>query len=146
MTLDLAKFVNIALALAALTLYIIGSRRFYLDQRPFLRYLFLAILIDGMTAALASFGITPTTKLPYSDFVPWHSKLFVTHVILASIGFFGFIGVTATLLIRGTHHPYKRLRAAQYRLLLPVWLVGEGIALVNSLGKLLFEIRLYDIF
>jgi hypothetical protein len=128
----------------ALSLYAVGSRRFYLNRHPFLIFLILAILIDGLTAVLASFGVTPTTQLPYSDFVPWKSKLFLTHIILASIGFFGFILVVVILLKRGTRCPFLRMRNLQYKLLLPIWLVGEGIALANSLVKVLFQIRIYD--
>ena len=137
-------FINIALAFVALGLYAVGSHRFYHARQPFLVFLVSAVLIDALTAVLASFGITPTTQLPYSDFVPWRSKLFLTHIFLASIGFFGFIAVTATLIIRGTHHAYPRLRVFQYRILLPVWFLGEGIALTNSLFKVLFGFRLYD--
>jgi hypothetical protein len=144
MLLEPSKLINIVLALVALSFYIIGSRRFYLDRPGFAQFLILAIFFDGLAAVLASFGITPTTQLPYSDFVPWRSKLFLAHVILASIGFFGFIAIMVTVLARGTHRPYRRMRRWQYRILLPVWLVGEGIALVNSLGKVLFRIRLYD--
>ncbi len=144
MPLDPANLINVALAFLALSLYAIGSRRFYLDRHPFLVFLGLAILIDALTAVLASFGITPTTELPYSDFIPWKSKLFVTHVILATIGFFGFIGVTFTLLFKGTRRPYPRMRNFQYKVLLPIWLVGEGIALVNALIKVVFRIRIYD--
>lgn len=136
--------INIALAIFALGLYAIGSHRFYHDRHPFLVFLVSAVLIDGLTAVLASFGITPTTQLPYSDFVPWRSKLFLSHIILASVGFFGFIAVTATLIIRGTGHAYLRLRAFQYKVLLPVWVSGEGIALTNALIKALFRFRLYD--
>lgn len=146
MSLDPAKLINVLMALAALALYAVGSRRFFLNRHPFLIFLCLAILIDAMTAVLASFGITPTTQLPYSDFVPWRSKLFVLHVILATIGFFGFIVVTLTLLIKGTQRPYTRMRRFQYNVLLPIWLVGEGIALTNALIKVLFRIRIYDYF
>jgi hypothetical protein len=146
MPVDPANFINILLAFAALSLYAIGSRRFYLDRQPFLIFLGLAILIDAMTAVLASFGITPTTQLPYSDFVPWKSKLFLTHIFLATVGFFGFIAVTATLMVKGTRRPYPRMRNMQYKVLLPIWLVGEGIALVNSLIKVLFKFRIYDYF
>ena len=136
--------INLAMAVIALGLYAVGSRRFYHDHPPFLIFLVAAVLLDGLTAVLASFGITPTTQLPYSDFVPWRSRLFLTHIFLASIGFFGFIGVTLTLAIRGTHHEYPKLRTFQYKVLLPVWLVGEGIALTNALIKALFRFRLYD--
>jgi hypothetical protein len=136
--------INITLAFLALALYIVGSRRFYLDRRPFLVFLVAAVLIDGLTAVLASFGITPTTKLPYSDFVPWRSRLFLAHVVLASIGLFGFLVVILVLSFRGTRRSYPRLRRFQYRVLLPIWVVGEGIALVNSLIKTLLRVRIYD--
>jgi hypothetical protein len=146
MSVDPANFINIVLAVAALALYAVGSRRFYLDRQPFLIFLGMAILLDAVTAVLASFGITPTTQLPQSDFIPWQSKLFITHMVLASIGFFGFIFVTITLMIRGTRRPYPRMRRLQYKVLLPVWLVGEGIALTNSLIKVVLQIRIYDYF
>jgi Na+/phosphate symporter len=143
-TFDPANLINIVLAAVALSLYVVGSRRFYLDRRFFLAFLVSAILVDSLTAVLASFGITPTTELPHCDFVPWGSVLFVTHVILAMIGFIGFLAVTITLLIRGTRRPYPRMRVWQYKALLPVWVVGEGIALTNALMKVFFHIRLYD--
>jgi hypothetical protein len=144
MTIHPPVLINIALAFVALGLYIVGSHRFYKDQHPFLIFLVTAVLVDGLTAILASFGITPTTQLPYSDFVPWRSQLFLTHIALASVGFFGFIGVMITLLVRGTRLPYPRLRVFQYRVLLPIWILGEGIALTNALIKVLFHFRLYD--
>ena len=93
--------INIALAFGALGLYIVGSRRFYQGRHPFLVFLLTAVLVDAVTAILASFGITPTTEIPGSDFVPWGSMLFLTHMVLASIGFFGFIAVMVTLIFKG---------------------------------------------
>ncbi len=136
--------INIALAFGALGLYIVGSRRFYQGRHPFLVFLLTAVLVDAVTAILASFGITPTTEIPGSDFVPWGSMLFLTHMVLASIGFFGFIAVMVTLIFKGTRHPYPRLRVFQYKVLLPIWILGEGIALINSLVKVFFRFRLYD--
>lgn len=136
--------INIILAFVALGLYIVGSFRFYEDRHPFLVFLVAAVAVDAVTAILASFGITPTTQLPYSDFVPWRSKLFLTHIFLASFGFFGFIAVMITLFVRGTRLPYPRLRVFQFKVLLPIWVLGEGIALTNSLIKALFRFRLYD--
>ena len=141
---DPPVLINIGLAIFALGLYAVGSYRFYKGRSPFLSFLVAAVLVDGMTALLASFGITPTTKLPYSDFVPWRSDLFLTHIFLASIGFFGFIAVVVILFARGTERPYPRLRVFQYWVLLPIWLVGEGIALANALIKALYRTRLYD--
>lgn len=132
------------MAVIALGLYIVGSHRFFHDRHPFLVFLVSAVLLDALTAVLASFGITPTTQLPYSDFVPWRSKLFLSHILLACIGFFGFIWVTGTLIVRGTQKAYPRMRVFQYKVLLPIWIVGEGIALTNALIKALFRFRLYD--
>ena len=104
----------------------------------------LAIIIDAITAILGSFGITPTTQIPGSDFVPWRSILFISHVILATIGFFGFIILLIIVLVKGKDLPYTKLRSFQYKVLLPMWIVGESIALINSLGKIVFGLRLYD--
>lgn len=136
--------INIALAFIALGLYVVGSYRFFKDRHPFLVFLVVAVAVDATTALLASFGITPTTQLPYSDFVPWSSKLFLAHMVFAGFGFFGFIAVMVTLLVRGTRRPYPRLRVFQFRVLLPVWVLGEGIALTNALIKALFRFRIYD--
>jgi hypothetical protein len=144
MPLDPANLINIFLAVTALSLYTVGSRRFYFDRHPFLIFLVLAIVVDCLTAVLASFRVTPTTTLPSSDFIPWTSPLFVAHALLAFVGMVGFISITIILLTRGTNHPYQKMRVWQYRILLPVWLVGEGIAVTNALGKALFHIRIYD--
>jgi hypothetical protein len=140
-----AYLINIVLAIGALFFYIIGSRRFYLNKQPFLRYLSLAILIDIVTAVLASFKITPTMPFDNSQVVPWSSIAFIVHVVLACIGFFGFIGIYAALLIKGTQLPWTRLRKFQYKILLPIWLTGESIALVNALTKFFLHIRIFDI-
>jgi len=136
--------INIALAFIALSLYIVGSHRFYYEKHPFLTFLVAAVLIDAVTAVLASFGITPTTQIPGSHHVPWQSVLFLTHIAFASFGFFGFITVMIILMVKGTRRPYPRMRVFQYKVLLPVWVLGEGIALTNSLAKVFFRFRLYD--
>ncbi len=144
MLIEPANLINIVLAFAALYFYIIGSRRFYQQKNPFIYLFVIAIVLDATTAILASFGITPTTQLPNSDFVPWQSTLFLIHIILASFGFFGFIIMILYVLIKGKESPYPRLSVFQYKVLLPAWLVGEGIALVTSVVKLLFRVRIYD--
>ena len=144
MSFDPACLVNIALAALALAFYIVGSRRFHRLRRPFLVWFVTAIAVDATTAVLASFRITPTTMLPGMEIVPWDSPLFIVHITMASIGFFGFIAMLLFILACGREKPYPRLRVFQYRVLLPVWLVGEGIALVNSLVKLIWKIRLFD--
>jgi len=139
-----AIFINIVLAIIALYYYYKGSRQFYLKEPTFLRYLALAIILDAITAVLGSFGITPTTTIPGSNFVPWRSILFISHVILATVGFFGFIALLIVVLVKGKDLPYPKLRNFQYKILLPMWILGESIALINSLGKILFGLRLYD--
>ena len=139
-----ACFINIILAIIALYLYYKGSREFYLKRPFFLRYLALAIFIDALTAVLGSFGITPTTIIQGSDFVPWRSAFFIAHVILATVGFFGFIVLVIFIVTKGRDLPYTRLRAFQYKILLPMWIAGESIALINSMGKIIFGLRLYD--
>lgn len=144
MEIQFAVFINIILAALALYYYYIGSRQFYLKKPHYLRYLAIAIILDAITAILGSFGITPTTQIPGSDYVPWRSILFICHVVLATIGFFGFIILLIVVLVKGKDLPYPRLRIFQYKILLPMWITGESIALLNSLGKILFGIRLYD--
>ncbi len=141
-----ACFINIILAVIALAFYYRGSFDFYLNRPTFLWYLGLAIFIDLTTAILGSFKITPTTTLPGSEHVPWQSVFFNLHVLLATTGFFGFIFIFILVLIRGKNLPYTHLRKFQFKILLPAWLTGESIALLNSLSKMFLKIRLYDFF
>lgn len=136
--------INITLAFIALFLYFRGSYCFYVNKPSFLWYLGAAIFLDILTAILGSFKITPTTIIQGSDFVPWHSILFVLHVTFATFGFFGFIFLFIYVLVRGTKLPYPRLRKFQFQILLPAWLFGEGIALTNSILKIVLQIRIYD--
>jgi hypothetical protein len=59
---------------------------------------------------------------------------------------FGFIAVLLALLIKGKDRPWPRLRKFQYRVLLPAWMIGEVIALTNSILKILLKVRIYDSF
>jgi hypothetical protein len=59
---------------------------------------------------------------------------------------FGFIAVLLALLIKGQGRPWPRLRKFQYRVLLPAWMIGEVIALTNSILKILLKVRIYDFF
>jgi len=138
------RLINILLAIIALFLYYRGSLSFYRKNSDFLIYISLAIFLDAITAVLGSFGITPTTIIPGSDFVPWNSVLFIIHVILATSGFFGFITLIIYILMKGKNREYPRLRKFQYKILLPTWLMGESIALINSIVKIIFGFRLYD--
>lgn len=103
----------------------------------------MAVLINII---LASFKVTPTTTLNGTPVVPWRSILFLTHITTATLGMFGFIGVWLVLLIKGKDRPYDRLRKFQYRILLPAWVIGEVIALTNSILKIILKIRIYDYF
>ncbi len=142
----MAVLINIVLAVATFYFYILGSGRFYRRKEPFLGYLGVAVVLDIATALLASFRLTPTTTLPGSHTVPWGSVLFLTHMTTATIGMFGFIFVFLVLVIKGKDRPYDKLRSFQYRVLLPAWAVGEVIALVNSILKIVLKIRIYDYF
>jgi len=142
----MAVLINIVLAVATLYLYILGSGRFYRRQEPFLGYLGAAVVLDVATAFLASFKLTPTTALAGPHVVPWGSVLFLVHMASATLGMFGFIAVFLVLLIKGKDRPYDRLRKFQYRVLLPAWMIGEVIALTNSILKIILKIRIYDYF
>jgi hypothetical protein len=142
----MAVLINIILALATLYLYLLGSGRFYRRQEPFLGYLGAAVILDIATAFLASFKLTPTTALAGPHVVPWRSVLFLVHMASATLGMFGFIAVFLVLLIKGKDRPYDRLRKFQFRVLLPAWMLGEVIALTNSILKIILKIRIYDYF
>jgi hypothetical protein len=142
----MAVLINLILAVATLYLYVLGSRRFYRRQEPFLGYLGAGVVLDVATALLASFKITPTTALAGPHAVPWRSVLFLVHITSATVGMFGFIAVFLVLLVKGKDRPYDRLRKFQYRILLPAWVLGEVIALVNSILKIVLKIRIYDYF
>ena len=142
----MAVLINIILALATLYLYLLGSGRFYRRQEPFLGYLGAAVILDIATAFLASFKLTPTTALAGPHVVPWRSVLFLVHMASATLGMFGFIAVFLVLLIKGKNRPYDRLRKFQFRVLLPAWMLGEVIALTNSVLKIILKVRIYDYF
>jgi len=142
----MAVLINIILALATLYLYLLGSGRFYRRQEPFLGYLGAAVILDIATAFLASFKLTPTTALAGPHVVPWRSVLFLVHMASATLGMFGFIAVFLVLLIKGKNRPYNRLRKFQFRVLLPAWMLGEVIALTNSILKIILKVRIYDYF
>ncbi len=143
---NLAVLINIVLAVIAFYFYVVASRRFYRREEPFLGYLGAAVVLDVLNALTASFKITPTTALAGPHVVPWRSALFLLHISVSTIGMFGFIAVLLIVLRKGKARPYDRLRRFQYRVLLPCWVVGEIIALANSIGKILFKVRIYDYF
>lgn len=138
--------VNIVLAVATFWLYVLGSGRFYRHKEPFLGYLGAAVVLDVATAFLASFKVTPTTTLAGPHVVPWRSALFLLHISTATLGMFGFIAIFFILVIKGKDKPYPRLRSFQYKVLLPCWVVGEIIALANSILKIVLRVRIYDYF
>jgi len=142
----IAVLINIILAIATFYFYIVASKRIYLRQEPFMGYLGIAVLLDVVTAFLASFKVTPTTVLAGHHAVPWRSALFLLHISTSTLGLFGFIYVFLALLIKGKDWPSDRFRKFQYRILFPAWAVGEVIALSNSILKMVLRIRIYDYF
>lgn len=142
----MAVLINIVLAIATLYFYVVATRRFYRRQEPFLAKLGIAVLLDVVTAFTASFKLTPTTTLPGPHHVPWDSVLFLTHMAAATLGLFGFIVVYLILVIKGKDRPYGRMRWFSYRVLLPAWMLGEVIALTNSILKIVLKVRIYDYF
>jgi hypothetical protein len=142
----LAVLINIILAAATFYLYVAAGRRFYRRQEPFMGLLGSAVILDIVTAFLASFRITPTTVLAGPHVVPWRSALFLLHISTSTLGMFGYIYVYLRLLFKGRQHPYDVLRKFQYRILLPAWAIGEVIALTNSILKFALKIRIYDYF
>lgn len=145
MTFSPACLINLFLAFFALYLYILGSYKFYKGQPKYLLYFGLAITIDVATAVLASFKITPTYRLAGELAVPWYSVLFHVHIVLSTIGIVGFTILFIYLLIRRSKPIANNLRIGQYKILLPIWVIGEGIALSNALSKLIFQTRLFDL-
>ena len=122
-----------------------GIGLLYKNKKGFRFFLGLALFTDVITATLASFKVTATTQIPGTVAVPWHSLLFNTHVVLSMTGITGFLILYIYLLVV---HPanYKRwIRKWQFLALLPLWLIGESIALSNALCKLFFEVRLFEV-
>jgi hypothetical protein len=144
--LSFAVLINITLAIATGYFYIVASRRIYLRREPYLALLGIAVILDVVTAFLASFKVTPTTVLAGPHVVPWRSVLFLFHISTSSLGMFGFIFVYLAILIKGKDWPSDRFRKFQYRVLLPAWAIGEVIALTNSILKIVLKIRIYDYF
>ncbi len=142
----MSVLINIVLAVATFYLYVLASGRFLRREEPFLGYLGAAVVLDVVTAFLASFKITPTTALAGPHVVPWRSALFLLHISSSTLGMFGFIAVLLILLIKGKDKPYPRLRKFQHRVLLPAWMIGEVIALSNSILKIVLKVRIYDYF
>jgi hypothetical protein len=142
----MAVLINIILAVATFCLYVLASGRFYRGKTPFFGYLGAAVVLDVATAFLASFRVTPTAVVGAPHLVPWRSVLFLLHITSATLGMFGFIAVFLALLIKGRDLPYPRLRKFQYRVLLPAWVIGEVVALANSILKIILKVRIYDYF
>ena len=137
--------INCFLAILGLAIYSFGSYRLYRFQKGYMMLLGIAIAIDIFTAVFASLGITPTVKLENSDTVPWESILFKMHVSFSMIGFGGFIILFIYLLFTHSSKISLFIRKWQFLGLLPIWIIGESIALVNSILKITFGIRLFDI-
>ena len=137
--------INILLAFIALILYVIGSYKFYKNQKGYHLLIGIALLTDGITAFLASFKITPTVQIPHTTAVPWDSVLFKCHVVFSTIGIIGFLILFVYLSVRRNSNYNTGIRKWQFIFLLPVWVFGELIALLNASFKIFFGIRLFDL-
>lgn len=145
MDINPACLINIFLAILALCLYIIGSYRLYKNKKGYLYILAMAIVIDATTALLASLRITPTSQYFESASVPWYSLLFNVHVSLSMIGFICFILLLLYLLFSKQESYKNWIRKWQFMVILPIWVIGESIALSNAISKLFFRLRIFDL-
>lgn len=139
----LGCLILVILTIAAFLAYAKGSYIFYrFSPHQEYRYLILTGLsLDLVMGVTASTGMLPIMD---SDLdAPWHSWLFVTHVITASIGMFGFLYVFVYTMIRGKYRPYGLLKPVTYRILLPAWCLGSGIGIVNFITRMLLNVNLY---
>lgn len=134
----------LALTIAALFFYAIGSHSFYHRKPGYLLWLGGGILADIFMAVAASLRLLPV--LSPGEGVPYHSVLFVLHITSALLGMTGFLLVFFLVLVRGRDLEYARTRAITYKLILPVWALGASIAIVNFLSKTLFGTNLYSVF
>jgi hypothetical protein len=132
----------IGLQVTALICYAIGSYRFYKNKDKFMLFLTLGILFDIIMAIGASSGILP--RMQESQGAPWSSPLFIVHVSFSGFGLFSFIFMYVYLKIKGIDYEYPKLRKFQFKIMLPCWITGVSISLINFLIKVIFEIRLYD--
>jgi|GEM_PF-702525 len=142
---DATCLINVFLAFFALVLYGIGSYCLYIKGKGAVLILGIAIFIDVVTAVLASFKITPTVQIPGMVAVPWNSALFCLHVVFSMIGFLGFIILFIYLLVRKNAAYKNWIRKWQFYALLPVWVIGELIALSNALLKIVKGVRLFEL-
>lgn len=132
----------ITMQIIAFIPYIIGSLKFYRYKNKFMGWIAVGISLDIMMALTPFIFTLP--RMEDSQGAPWSSPLFIIHISSAGIGMIGFICMFSYLLIKGTKKPYVRLRKFQYKVLLRLWIFGVGIALINFLIKIMFNIRIYD--
>lgn len=132
----------IGLQIIAFFPYIIGSRRFYKKKEKFMLFFLAGIILD-IIMALTPF-LVELPRMSAEQSAPWSSYLFIFHITTAGIGMFGFIFMFIFLLVKGVKHEYIFLRKFQYYILLRLWIVGVGLALVNFFIKVVFNIRIYD--
>lgn len=133
----------IGLQIAAFIPYIIGSHRFYHNKPNFMLWLIIAVILDVIMTITASSGILP--RMHDNQTIPTSSILFIAHIVCAGTGMFGFMGMIIYLWVKGYTGDFPRLKKFQYRWLLPLWIVGVSIALINFIIKVIFGIRIYDI-
>ena len=65
---------------------------------------------------------------------PWDNPLFVSHVVLAGVGMFGFLGLLLLLVLR--RQPWsERFAARAVWVVFPCWAAGVVIAMANVLFR-----------
>jgi hypothetical protein len=129
------------LSLLALFFYFKGSYKFFHSQSGYLNWLGLGVLADIFMAFAASTKILPV--LVPGEGIPYTSILFILHITLSTIGMVGYIAIFFLILIRGVKKKYTYLKIISYRILLPIWIGGVSIALINFLIKVIFETNLF---
>lgn len=130
----------ITIQLAAAIAYFVGSRRFYQRERKFLSLIGLGIFFDVIVVMAVVAGLP---SLKGNQETPHHNILFLLHVWTASLGMLGFIILFFYLLFRGVEKEYQKLRAFQYRILLPLWCLGVSIALINFVSEVTLGFGIY---
>jgi len=130
------------LSLIALICYFRGSFKFFHNQIGYLHWLGLGVLADIFMAFAASTKILPV--LVPGEGIPYSSILFILHITMSTIGMVGYIVIFLLILIRGVKKEYTYLKIVVYRILLPIWIMGVSVALINFLTKVIFDTNLFN--
>lgn len=129
------------LSVVAFIFYYLGSRGFFCGESGCLRWLAIGVGADSLMAVGASLKIMPVL-LP-GEAIPYHSALFMVHMITAGLGMVGFIIILSYVLLRGRRRQYPFAKVVTYRILFPMWALGALIGFANFLAKYLLQVNLY---